>query len=56
MDFRSIRLMSRQCQAGSRIVLVVTIIKEPGRPINYGSGKFSEETIQDAELPLTIKW
>lgn len=57
LDFQSIRLMSRQLQAGSRIVLVLSIVKEPGREINYGSGKdVSEETIQDAGSPLKINW
>lgn len=57
LDFQSIRLMSRQLQAGSRVVLVLRIIKEPSREINYGSGKYvSEETIQDAGVPLKVKW
>lgn len=49
--------MSRQLQAGSRVVLVLRIIKGPSREINYGSGKYvSEETIQDAGVPLKVKW
>ncbi len=57
MDFQSVRLMSRQLQPGSRLVVVLHIIKEPGRQINYGTGKdVSDETIADAKEPLQIKW
>lgn len=56
-DFQSVRLVSHQLRAGSRVVLVLSIIKEPSREIKYGSAKdVSEETIQDARLPLKIKW
>jgi len=56
-DFSSIRLMSRQLQKGSRVVAVISIIKEPGRQINYGTGKdVSDETIQDAGGPLEVQW
>ena len=42
--------MSRQLQPGSRVVIVVTLVKDPGREINYGSGKeVSEETIEDTK-------
>jgi hypothetical protein len=57
LDFESVRLMSRQLQPGSRVVAVLSIIKEPGRQINYGTGKdVSDETIADAKEPLQIKW
>jgi hypothetical protein len=57
LDFRSIRLASHQCQAGSRLVVVLGILKSPGQQINYGTGKdVSDETIADAEEPLTIRW
>jgi hypothetical protein len=57
LDFRAIRLMSRQLQPGSRIVVVLSVIKETGRQINYGTGKdVSDETIQDAGAPLRIQW
>jgi predicted acyl esterase len=57
LDFRSVRLMSHQLQAGSRVVLVLSVIKEPGRQINYGTGKeVSDEALQDARIPLEIKW
>lgn len=57
LDVRSIRLMSRRVAAGSRIVVVLGVIKEPGRQIDYGTGKdVSDETIADAGEPLRIEW
>ncbi|HEX5385546.1 MAG TPA: hypothetical protein VFW66_02470 [Gemmatimonadales bacterium] len=49
--------MSRRCEAGSRIVGVLGIIKNPGQQVNYGSGKpVSDETIADVGAPLGIRW
>jgi hypothetical protein len=57
LDFRSIRLMSRQLQAGSRVVAVLCIVKEPQREINYGTGKVVEaDSIAAAKAPLQITW
>jgi predicted acyl esterase len=57
LDVTSIRLMSRQFEPGSRLVTVITVIKEPGRQINYGTGKdVSDETIADAGTPLRIQF
>ncbi|HYX30750.1 MAG TPA: CocE/NonD family hydrolase [Pyrinomonadaceae bacterium] len=57
LNFSSIRLMSSQFQPGSRLVVVLSVIKESGREINYGSGKpVIEETIADAGDPLRIEW
>lgn len=57
LDFRSVRLMSRQFQPGSRLAVVLSVIKQAGRQINYGTGKeVSDETIRDAKAPLTIRW
>jgi uncharacterized protein len=57
LDFRSVRLMSRQVAAGSRLVVVLSILKESGREINYGSGKtVIDESIADAKVPLQISW
>ena len=56
-EFQSVRLMSRQLQKGSRVVVVLSVIKDPGRQINYGTGKdVSDESIADAGPPLQIKW
>lgn len=57
LDFRSIRLMSRQLKAGSRLVVVISIVKEPGREINYGTGnEVTAESIADAKEPVRITW
>lgn len=57
LDFEAMRLMSRLLQPGSRIAAVLRVIKEPGRQINYGTGKdVSAETIADAREPLQIRW
>jgi hypothetical protein len=42
---------------GSRLVIVLGVIKNPGQQINYGSGKrVIDETIADAGPPLEIRW
>lgn len=57
LDFRSVRLMSRQLKPGSRLVAVLSIVKEPGREINYGTGQdVIDESISDAKTPLQISW
>ena len=57
LDFKSGRLTSRQLAPGSRVVVVVSIVKQPGAQINYGTGKdVSDETLADAGSPLTIRW
>lgn len=54
---RGNHLMSRQLQPGSRLIMVLSVIKERGRQINYGSGKdVSDETRADAGEPLSIHW
>ncbi|WP_114241856.1 CocE/NonD family hydrolase [Dyella sp. C9] len=55
--FESSRLMSRQLKAGSRLVMVLGVIKGAGRQINYGSGKdVSDETVRDAGDALSLRW
>ena len=50
-------ITSKQLQKGSRIVIVMGVNKNPNWQVNYGTGKdVSEETIQDAEMPLEVKW
>ena len=42
---------------GSRLVLVVSIVKNPGQQINYGTGKdVRDESVAEAREPLTIQW
>jgi hypothetical protein len=57
LDFKSIRLMSRKVAPGSKLVVVLSVIKGTGQQINYGTGKdVSDETIADAKVPLKIRW
>jgi putative CocE/NonD family hydrolase len=57
LDFKSVRLTSRLLQPGSRIVVLINVLKEPDMQINYGTGgDVSDETIADAKEPLTIDW
>jgi len=57
LDFKSIRLASHLCRAGSRIVVLLGGVRNPGQQINYGTGKdVNQETIADAGEPLTIRW
>jgi putative CocE/NonD family hydrolase len=57
LSFEAGRLTSRQLQAGSRLVVVLAIIKQPGEQINYGTGEsVSDETIADGKTPLRIDW
>jgi putative CocE/NonD family hydrolase len=51
------QLMGRRLQSGSRLVLVVSVVKRPDRQINYGTGRdVSDESIADARVPLQIRW
>ncbi|MGI9039659.1 MAG: CocE/NonD family hydrolase [Gemmatimonadales bacterium] len=57
LTFTSGRLTSRQMQSGSRLVVVLGVLKQPGEQINYGTGKdVSDETLADAGEPLQIRW
>jgi putative CocE/NonD family hydrolase len=57
VDFTSGRLTSRQLQPGSRLVVVLGVLKQAGEQINYGTGMdVSDETIADAGEPLRIQW
>lgn len=57
LDFTSMRLASHRFEPGSRLVAVMSVIKNAGQQINYGSGKdVNDETIKDAGAPLSITW
>lgn len=57
IPFSRTRLVSKQMSKGSRLMVVLNIDKNPFAQINYGTGKdVSDETIQDAKIPLKIKW
>jgi len=57
IEFRSERLVSRQLQAGSRLVMVLGVPRSTEMQINYGTGKdVSDESMEDAKEPLRIQW
>jgi len=57
LDFVSSRLTSWKIGRGSRIAVVLSIVKGPGTQLNYGTGKdVSDESIADAKTPLRIRW
>lgn len=57
LDFTSGRMTSRKFQAGSRLVVVLSVPRQPDLQINYGTGKdVSDETIADAKQPLRVRW
>lgn len=58
LDFSSgLRMMSRRLAPGSRLVIVLSVVKDPQQQINYGTGKaVSEESVADAGEPLTIRY
>ena len=58
LNFASgLRMMARRVSAGSRVVMVVSVIKNPRQQINYGTGKdVSDESMADAAEPLNIRW
>jgi len=58
LEFRSERMASRRLQAGSRVVLVLSLVKRADREINYGQGDdVSVESMLDEGVePLRIRW
>jgi putative CocE/NonD family hydrolase len=57
LDWKNVRLVSQLCAPGSRIVMVIGPIRNPGQQINYGTGgDVNAETVADAGEPLTIRW
>ena len=57
LAFKSERITSRLLQAGSRIVMVLSIGKRPDREINYGTGgDVSQESVAAGKIPLKIRW
>jgi hypothetical protein len=57
LAFEAERMTSRRMEAGSRLVLVLGVNKQPRMQVNYGTGKdVSDETLADAGAPLEITW
>jgi len=57
ITFDRTRLVSRRLNKGSRLLLTLNVNKNAFAQINYGTGKdVSDEDINDARVPLQIKW
>ncbi len=57
IPFDKTRMVSRQLSEGSRLLVTLNVNKNPFAQINYGTGKdVSDEDINDAKIPLQIKW
>jgi hypothetical protein len=57
LAFRAGRLMSRVFPPGSKLVVVVTLIRSPTEKINYGTGRdVADKSIADGKVPLRIRW
>jgi putative CocE/NonD family hydrolase len=55
--FDHTRLTSRRVDAGSRIVVVLDVLKDGFHQINYGTGRdVSDESSADAGEPLRVEW
>lgn len=56
-DVPARRLAGRQLAPGSRLVVVLGVVKFAGAQVNLGSGKpVADETLADAGEPLEIRW
>jgi hypothetical protein len=58
LDFTSgLRPLGQRLGRGSRLVVVVSVIKNSRQQINYGTGRdVSDESVADAGEPLSIRW
>ena len=57
IPFSNTHLVSKKLSKGSRLLVYINVNKNPFSELNYGSGKeVSNETIDDAKEPLTVKW
>jgi hypothetical protein len=57
IPFDRTRMVSRQLNKGSRLLVTLNVNKGTFEQINYGTGKdVSDEDISDAKVPLKVKW
>lgn len=57
IPFERTRMTGRRMDAGSRLLVVVDVVKDAWHQVNMGSGKdVSDESIADATRPLQIEW
>ena len=57
LPFARTRMTARRMQAGSRLLVVVDVLKDAFHQVNMGTGgDVSGESIADAGAPLTVDW
>jgi len=57
VPFERTRMTGRRLEAGSRLLVVVDVLKDARHQVNMGTGQdVSDESIADAETPLVIEW
>lgn len=57
IPFSRTGIVSRQLRRGSRLLVLLTVNKNPFAQVNYGTGKdVSDESIADAKEPLKVRW
>jgi putative CocE/NonD family hydrolase len=57
LPFQSERMMGRQLQVGSRLLLTIGVNLRPDQQINYGAGDdVSEESVEDAGATMRLRW
>jgi len=57
IPFERTRMTGRRMAPGSRLLVVVDVLKDPMHQINHGTGRdVSSESIADAGTPLHIDW
>jgi len=57
VPFERTRMTGRRMDAGSRLLVVVDVVKNAWHQVNMGTGKdVSDESIADAAQPLRIEW
>lgn len=57
IPFSNTHLVSKKLNKGSRLLVYINVNKNPFSELNYGTEKVvSEETIDDANEPLKLKW
>jgi putative CocE/NonD family hydrolase len=57
IPFSRTGIVSHQLSRGSRLLVLLTVNKNPFAQVNYGTGKdVSDESITDAKEPLKVRW
>lgn len=57
LPFSRTPLIAKHIAAGSRLLFLLTVNKNPYAQVNYGTGKdVSDESIDDADRPLKVRW